>query len=353
MQNIKIDVYISDLLYSYDCVVIPDFGGFVANYASAKVQAVQHKITPPSKKISFNKNLRTNDGLLNNYIAEKKSLTYAEASDLIKAFVNQSIDGLNKGDKIKIEKVGTLFLDPERNIQFIAEEQNDFLLESFGFGSLRVQAIKREGAKERIEKQIEKTIPLVQEEKRRKRKYYWPAAALLIFFLSSVFLLNQQFDWVDTTKVNYSAISFNNSEKSVYEARTSQLDVAEINLEESTPEFEEAIVPYSTSEGETTSLFVDNRKEEIKKDNTRVINEVSSKELRFHVMGGCFSNLSNAEKLVSKLQKNGYDARLLGKYKSLHAVSFGSFATREDAIKLLSEVKSTENPAAWLLVKPF
>ena len=70
MQNIKIDVYISDLLYSYDCVVIPDFGGFVANYASAKVQAVQHKITPPSKKISFNKNLRTNDGLLNNYIAD-------------------------------------------------------------------------------------------------------------------------------------------------------------------------------------------------------------------------------------------------------------------------------------------
>ena len=63
---------------------------------------------------------------------------------------------LNKGDKIHIEKVGTLFLDPERNVQFVAEEQNDFLLESFGLGGFRVQPIKREGAQERIEKKIEK-----------------------------------------------------------------------------------------------------------------------------------------------------------------------------------------------------
>ena len=96
--------YINDLLYRYDCVIVPDFGGFVANYASAKIQPIQHKLTPPSKQVSFNKNLKTNDGLLTSHIAQRKSIAYEEAKDLIEAFVSQSIEGLNKGDKIQIEK---------------------------------------------------------------------------------------------------------------------------------------------------------------------------------------------------------------------------------------------------------
>jgi hypothetical protein len=120
MQTVKIDLYISDLLYSYDCVIVPEFGGFVANYAPAQIQAVQHKFTPPSKKISFNKNLNNNDGLLTNHIAERRSISYDEANTIIRSFVSKSLAGLNQGDKIQIEKVGVLYLDPEQNIQFKA-----------------------------------------------------------------------------------------------------------------------------------------------------------------------------------------------------------------------------------------
>ena len=91
----------------------------------------------------------------------------------------------------------------------------------------------------------------------------------------------------------------------------------------------------------------------MKVDNTAVAEENISKDLKFHVMGGCFSNLSNAEGLVEKLKNSGYDARLLGTYKKLYAVSFGSFARKEEAKELLETVQSSENAAAWLLVKPF
>ncbi|MBL4709475.1 MAG: SPOR domain-containing protein [Flavobacteriales bacterium] len=354
MQNVKIDIYISDLLYSYDCVVIPDFGGFVANYASAKIQPIQHRITPPSKQISFNKNLKSNDGLLGNLIAEKKSLTYKEANELIKSFVNQSIVGLNKGDKIQIEKVGTLYLDPERNIQFVAEEQNDFLLDSFGLGPLRVQPIKREGAHERIEKKIEKVIPLFQEEK-KKRRIYWPAAAILLVFFVSTLFLSQQFDWVNTKNVNYSSLGFGTDKASLYSEKDLNLSITVEEIEATNLNYENKIVPYLISNKEKTNLFVDNRKEEtkLKVDNTDVAEENITMSLKFHVMGGCFSKISNAEGLVQKLITEGYDARLLGTYKKLHAVSFGSFARIEDAKALLESVKSSDNSAAWLLVKPF
>lgn len=354
MQNVKIDLYISDLLYSYDCVVIPDFGGFVANYASAKIQPIQHKITPPSKQLSFNKNLKSNDGLLSNHIAEKRSLSYSEANELIKAFVNQSIEGLNKGDKIKIEKVGTLFLDPERNIQFIAEEKNDFLLDSFGLGSMRVQPIARAGAEERIQKEIKKVIPIVKEEEKKSRSVFWPAAATLLILLVGAYFLNLQYDVVDTSAVQYSNLFALNEDKSVFEEREA-VELANFKKGTTNLKLEEGIAKYSISPTETTSIWIDNRKDAIesKVDNTKVAEETLKQDLKYHVMGGCFSNKRNAEKLVKKLINKGYDARLLGEFKNLHAVSFGSFASDQDARNLLSKVQKSENKAAWLLAKQF
>jgi hypothetical protein len=354
MQNIKIDVYISDLLYSYDCVVIPDFGGFVANYASAKIQPIQHKITPPSKQISFNKNLKSNDGLLSNHIAEKQSLSYNEANDLIKAFVDQSIEGLNKGDKIKIEKVGTLFLDPERNIQFIAEEKNDFLLDSFGLGSMRAQPIARAGAEERIQKEIKKVIPIVKEEEKKRRSIFWPAAATFLVVLVGAYFLNLQYNVVDTSAVQYSNLFSVNNEKPLFEERKAA-EFAQFEGNSVELKLRDGYFKYSISSTELTGIWVDNRTEEVelKVDNTNVVKESLKQELKYHVMGGCFSNKRNAEKLVKKLTKKGYDARLLGEFKNLHAVSFGSFASDGDARLLLSKVQAKENKAAWLLDKQF
>ena len=49
--------YIKDLLYRYDCVIVPDFGGFVTKRISAKISENTHQFFPPSKQLSFNRNL--------------------------------------------------------------------------------------------------------------------------------------------------------------------------------------------------------------------------------------------------------------------------------------------------------
>lgn len=354
MQNIKIDLYISDLLYSYDCVVISDFGGFVANYAAAKIQPIQHKINPPSKQISFNKNLKNNDGLLSSHIAEKQSLSYSEANELIKAFVDQSIEGLNKGDKIKIEKVGTLFLDPEGNIQFIAEEKNDFLLDSFGLSSMRVQPILRAGAEQRIQKEIKKVIPIAKVGEKKRRSIFWPAAAMLLVLFIGAYFLNLQFNVLDTSAVQYSNLFNIDKEASSFEERKAT-DFTEFNGKVEELKLVEGIFQYTISPTEITNIWVDNRTEKVepKVDNAKVDNEKLRQDLKYHVMGGCFSSKRNAERLVKKLINKGYDALLLGQFKNLHAVSFGSFVSDSDARALLSKVKSNENKAAWLLAKQF
>ena len=43
--------YINDLLYRYDCVIVPNFGGFITNRIGAKVNPFTNNFYPPTKQI--------------------------------------------------------------------------------------------------------------------------------------------------------------------------------------------------------------------------------------------------------------------------------------------------------------
>ena len=78
--------YISDLLFLHDCVIIPDFGGFICNYKSAYIDDESGLICPPSKDILFNRNLTHNDGLLVSWIAGKENISYEKATSQLMLF---------------------------------------------------------------------------------------------------------------------------------------------------------------------------------------------------------------------------------------------------------------------------
>ena len=67
---ISIEQLIGDLLIQHNCVIVPSFGGFVAQKISAKIDFKSGKILPPSKSLLFNRQLINNDGLLANVISE-------------------------------------------------------------------------------------------------------------------------------------------------------------------------------------------------------------------------------------------------------------------------------------------
>lgn len=358
MEAVQIDIYISDLLYSYDCVIVPDFGGFVANYAPAKIKEVQHQFLPPSKQISFNKNLKNNDGLLTNHISQRQKISFQEANQMIRGFVDRSLEGLKNGDKIKIAKVGVLYLDPEGNIQFIEEENNDYLLDSFGLQSFRALPIERDSVEDRIQEKI-KTGEVFRKTEGGSAKVIWRAAAIVFFLFSTYLLVDQNMDRSALGDLQYSFFSPSLEENKTFNPRDFSLayQIEDTPLSES-PVFEsDELVRYTPDGGEATGIWIaptEKVEVEAKVDNTAVVKETATPSvLKFHVMGGCFSSYSNATGLTDQLQSIGYQARILGEYKNLHAVSYGSFARREDALALLKSVKADHNSSAWLLEKSF
>jgi hypothetical protein len=73
---------------------------------------------------------------------------------------------------------------------------------------------------------------------------------------------------------------------------------------------------------------------------------------KYHIVGGAFRIKANVYKKIKQLQKKGFDAKYIGENAyGLHQVVYESFSSKTEAINKLRQIKSTENPYAWLYVK--
>ena len=140
----SLELQISHLLFQHDCVIIPGFGGFVANHRSSFLNPAHHTFSPPSKKIAFNSSLRISDGLFANQLSKELNVSYREANNLIEQFVKDCFQTLNNGERLTLEKVGELFFDAEKNLQFNPDLSINYLKDSFGLTTIHSPAIKRE-----------------------------------------------------------------------------------------------------------------------------------------------------------------------------------------------------------------
>lgn len=138
-----ISTFISDLLLEHDCVIIPGFGGFICNYMPAELHPILHTVSPPSKAISFNRNLKSNDGLLINFIAERGNVSFIEATEVVNTWVKSSVSLLKKNEDVLLRKIGKLHHDIESNLLFEPDESTNYLKSSFGLRTLTVAPIIR------------------------------------------------------------------------------------------------------------------------------------------------------------------------------------------------------------------
>ena len=335
----KIDKHINELLYDHDCVIVPDFGGFVANYASAKIHPVQHTFTPPSKNISFNRNLKTNDGLLASRIVAIENITYPSALKHISHFVDSTNAQLKKGEKVKVDEAGVLFLDIERNIQF-QQSSTNFLLDAFGLPQFQSPAIKREPIGRRIEKELTLRAPIAQERKKTSIKRY-VALAIAIPFLASIIWIPLKTDLLKG--ISYSNLNpFATKEIKKEAIKESPKTTLVIPLVEKDTVIKVAVEQPTLP---VTATLV----EPVKADTTAVVkkNDVNL-DFRFHLVAGCFQIENNAINFVASLQQQSISAEIIGKNKNgLFVVSCANLATYKEATKELSSLRK-QLPNTWL-----
>ena len=352
----KLEQYISELLYQYDCVIVPGLGGFVANYKSATIQPIQNTFSPPSKSISFNKNLNNNDGLLANFIAQKEAISFDVAIKQIEEYASKINSDLKLNNRVLINDVGTLFLDAENRIQFEPQNSVNYLLGSYGLSVFQKQPIKHATIEEKITKEFrDRTSPatVVQEKKRRSTK--WIAAAVIGIPLA--FLAGWMPGNVNLAgDLNYANLNpFKPAEKSVYIPSTSEFvfnEPKENNVKDQITLAGEDIYYLAVNFDENNEPVIVKLRDKPIAEAISTFVASSVRDLQYHIVGGCFSSKNNAKKMVRKLKKDGFSASVVGKRKGLWTVSYNSFATRQEAVNALANAKG-HNTKAWILNHPF
>lgn len=180
---------VSDLLYDKNCVIIPDFGGFVGNFKSADYQNNRLLVSPSRKKVAFNESLTENDGLLTNALQSRKGISYEQAEKEVALFASFLKDRLAKYKNYEFKNLGSLYLNKEGRLIFVAYDGANFHKPSFGLQDVKIKRLQHAVEQERQEVIATETITTKVVEM-PKRKMYIPqvAASIAILCLFGVML---------------------------------------------------------------------------------------------------------------------------------------------------------------------
>lgn len=338
----SIDKYISELLYGHDCVIVPDFGGFVANYSPARIHPTQHTFTPPSKDIVFNKNLKKNDGLLANAIANSEQVSYAEASRRIATYVDECMRSLRSGSRFTINSVGTLYLDVERNLQFEQDRAVNYLTDAFGLTTFQSPAIKRGNLQKQVQKEFRDREPVPAPARRINIKKYVALALGGAAIVFAALWIPFKTDLLKNS--GYANLNpFAPKEAGKYEVRKTSVDVVSMDDFIEGPAVADNSSVNPAPAAETPVAIAQPESTAVAEPLTAPVNHGN-----YHVVAGCFMMQDNALRYVEQLQAANVAANIIGKNKAgLYVVSVGDYSSREEALTHLEKARNI-SPGAWL-----
>ena len=131
----RLEKNICQLLFQYDCVIVPNFGAFITYPSPSIINKEENIINPPFKKVNFSTNITTDDGILKKSYAKNEKVDLETAGLLLDRDITQWNSILSKQQPIFLEKIGILRKNENHELEFEAHTSINFL----AFGSKPIQ----------------------------------------------------------------------------------------------------------------------------------------------------------------------------------------------------------------------
>ncbi len=351
------------LLLQHDIVIIPGLGAFVSEYHPAEISDDSDEIKPPSKNISFNPDLKNNDGLLVGHIAEKLHISHFNALVRIEKERDEMLFKLDKGDEVFVEGVGTLSHDEQGAIVFQESLEENMLLDSFGFEPMSIsepeqaeppledpEPVSETEEPEQTEEEVPNEAPATEEEKpaeqtepkktapvanserkEEKKRKPWLFLLIIIPLLAvAVFVFIK---------------GFNNG-------TTDKNEMSSTTVAEELPEEQEVVVPDSlTSDSLATTVQDTSAVSDTVKTAPEPIETIAAEQdsIKYYLVGGSFSVKENADAYLNELQEKGYEAFHVGKKGRFFIIGINSYKTFSEA-EAAKEIYLNDNPGSEVWV---
>jgi hypothetical protein len=308
----QIEKHISDLLYRYQCVTVPGFGAFLTETVSAHVTGSASSFFPPKKVVSFNANVKNNDGLLANHVALQEKMSYELAVIKINDVAAEWTYLLQNRNRLAIKNIGEISVNNEMNWVFEPANTINYLTDAFGLTSFVSPEITREKLKQELEALEERAPIIFTPQRKRNYPYLKYAAVFTVMFGAGTFGYKMYYDQqvMEQTLI---------VEKKVQEKVQQQIQEATFMLSNPIPSVELAIV---------------------------------EEKMPYHLVAGAYRSEENANKAIAELTAAGFESAKmlpLNKHK-LYPVVYASFKTLNEAQSERRAIQKSHNAEAWLLI---
>lgn len=342
-----ISTFIGGLLLEHDCVIIPGFGGFICNYKPAEIHPILHTVSPPSKSISFNRNLKSNDGLLINFIAERGNVSFTEAGEMVNTWVKSSLNLLKKGEDVLLRKIGKLHHDIEGNLLFAPDETTNYLKSSFGLRTITVEPIMHG-------KMIDFTEKFQQETKHvATNKKSWRIAAMILLLAGIATIAQLMWTGVEIKRLNLDEANVFSFMNRIFKAEEPEIKPLLVEITSSIVAQDTAVVENTEpANSETVATPTNSTDSEPEVSNAVPVQEENSSTASpytYYVMIGAFAEEKNIEAAKLRLQQKFPDSVILVE-KGKRLTKLG-FSAGNNFYKAKAQLESAqeEDASYWLL----
>ena len=340
------DKVLFDLLVHHNCVIIPEFGGFIAKRVSSQIDYEKGIISPPSKHLLFNRFLTADDGLLISSFVQSEGEDY----DAIKTKISNIVSALDKklsnGEELTFKHIGTLKRSENGNYVFKQDRTFNMLADAYGLTELdfvSAQEVRDELVEEESILVTDNDIDSVSETKNRsigvKKILRYAAVACILPLAFYSFWIPFKSDFFSSGLISVDDLNpFYTKEAGKYEPKPSKHIITiektstHTNHAVQNPEpnkIEERIVPE-----EEAIVFEKNL-------STSEVSSPESNKVPYNkqYIVGCFAVKENALNYKNKIEGDGFTPTI-SKSGKLYRVSMGITYSKEEYDRLMATVIS-------------
>jgi hypothetical protein len=360
---IELERHIEILLLSNDCVIVPDFGGFMAHHVDAHYDEDEGLFLPPQRTLGFNPQLKINDSLLAQSYVEAYDISYPEAVLRIEDEVNELKMHLQTKGFYELSSIGTLEFNENGNYVFTPCEAGILTPDLYGLCSFEMTPLKisaapvpetvEEEEEEKEATQIFNINPLErdvetteaeaeaeveaedeEEEDVVRIKFSWIRNAVAV----AAILLAVFFAAMPTGKTEMMTRTISNINSNLFfgmmskDTNTSKIEISKADIQK------------PTNKADTISKL-----EKIKTEQTVKAEPVKK---GYCIVLASQVSKRNAEMFIERLKAKGLDSAEIyvkQKAQSIRRVVCGNFQTQEEAYNELRKIhKDEELKDAWV-----
>jgi len=326
---IQLAQHIETLLLENDCVIVPEFGGFIAHCSPATHIKEENVFLPPTRTIGFNPQLKLNDGVLVQSYMSAYGTSFADAARMVEKEASEFIELLSKEGKAHLGNIGEIQLNIYGNYEFVPYDYKIASPSLYGLDSFEMQELSALKQKERV------SAPSRPEKEKETFELninyaYLRNAAAMIAAVVLFFAFSTQVENTSVRKHNYAQVLsgelFGQMEKQ-----------------------SAAVTPISAESDAGRQA----RKQSASASASPVANhKAETPEHPFHIIVAGGISLKNAEAIAAQLKSKGFaDAKVLNADGKVR-VSISSYVGRDEATGQLLELRKNKTyKDAWLLAK--